>query len=116
MKRIAIGIAALVIVALALVALRGSPVDVEVTQVTTQTLREYIAEDAETRLDDEYLIDMPVSGTVERITLDVGDRVDLGLEDQHGGPQRRHARHNGFDGLLGQNDIRPGQRRHGGRG
>jgi HlyD family secretion protein len=75
MKRVVLGIVALIVVALLLVALRPNPVAVEVATVTTQTLRAYVSEDAETRLDDEYLIDMPVSGTVHRITLEEGDGV-----------------------------------------
>lgn len=72
--------AAGIVVALILVALmmRGSPLAVETTQAEIRTVRAYIAEDAKTRLDDDVLIDMPISGTVRKITLKEGDTVTAG--------------------------------------
>jgi HlyD family secretion protein len=67
-----------IIAALAYLVLRPRPVPVEMTEAATQTVREYIAEDGKTRLDDEYIIDMPVPGTVRRIEFEVGDSVEEG--------------------------------------
>jgi len=41
-------------------------------------VQEFIAEEATTRLAHEYLIDMPVPGTLQRIALEVGDYVEEG--------------------------------------
>ncbi len=102
MKRIVLG--AVVMLALVSVALgvRGRAVPVELAQVTAQPVREYISEDATTRLADEYIVAMPVSGTVERIAFKVGDmvaqgqnvaRVDpFGLEQQIKGVEALVAR------------------------
>lgn len=57
---------------------RSQPVVVPFTQPEVRTVREFIAEDAETRLADRYTIDMPVNGTVQRIALEVGDTVEKG--------------------------------------
>ncbi len=79
MKRIALIAAAVVVVGIgAVVALRGPGVAVQVTRPQTMTVREYVAEDAKTRLADEYIVDMPVTGTVLRIDLDEGDDVEKG--------------------------------------
>ena len=78
MKRVIIIAGALAIVVIAAVALRPQPLLVNMTEVSTRTVKQYVSEDAETRLADTYLIDMPVSGTVERIQLDIGDRVEQG--------------------------------------
>ena len=51
---------------------------VEMTEVSTQTVYEYVVEDAKTRLGSEYIIDMPIAGTLQRIKLDVGDEVKAG--------------------------------------
>lgn len=53
--------------------LRPRAVPVEVGRPTRMTVHEYIAEDAETQLAETYTIDMPVSGTLERITYKIGD-------------------------------------------
>ncbi|MCP4642228.1 MAG: biotin/lipoyl-binding protein, partial [bacterium] len=78
MKRILIGAVLAAVAVLAVLGLRGRGVPTEVTHVTHATVREYIAEDAKTRLDKDYLIDMPVSGTLERIALEEGDRITKG--------------------------------------
>ena len=62
----------------AYVALRPRAVPVDVTEVTKRAVRDYIAEDATTRLEDEYVVDMPISGTVERLRLKEGDAVTEG--------------------------------------
>ena len=62
----------------ATVAIRGSSIAVETGRPTLMTVYEYIAEDGKTRLADTYLVDMPISGTIEAITLEVGDIVKKG--------------------------------------
>lgn len=58
--------------------MRPRPVVVECGHPETRTVQEYIAEEAKTRLDLEYLVDMPVSGTLERIAWEEGDEVAAG--------------------------------------
>lgn len=78
MKRIAwIAVAAAVLVLIVL-SMRPQPVPADIGTPETRTVREFIAEEAKTRLRDEYLIDMPVTGTLKRIALDVGDVVEAG--------------------------------------
>ncbi|MCI0478341.1 MAG: biotin/lipoyl-binding protein, partial [Anaerolineales bacterium] len=79
MKRIVTIAVIVVVVAIgAVVALRGPSVAVQVMKPKSMIVREYVAEDAKTRLADEYIIDMPVTGTVLRIDLDEGDDVEKG--------------------------------------
>jgi HlyD family secretion protein len=58
--------------------LRPRPIAVEMGAPERRAVREFIAEDARTRLTDEYVIDMPVNGTVEHIEWNVGDVVEAG--------------------------------------
>lgn len=60
--------------------LRPRPVSVEVGTPEQRSVSEYIAEEAWTRLAEEYVIDLPVSGTLERIQLEIGDEVTKGEE------------------------------------
>lgn len=78
MKRVLVGLIVVAIAVAVVAALRPRPLLVEAAEVTVRSVREYISEDAKTRLADEYLVDMPISGTIERIRLDVGDRVEAG--------------------------------------
>lgn len=71
------GIAGLVLAIIVVLTYSGA-VPVEVVNPETRTVHEYIAEDAKTRLGDEYVVDMPVAGTLERIELEVGDIVEKG--------------------------------------
>jgi len=78
-KRLIIGAVVAVVAAIAgYLSLRGPVLPVAVTGAVRRDVSEYVAEDAKTRLHDEYVIDMPVSGTVERIALDVGDEIKEG--------------------------------------
>lgn len=78
-KRLIIGaIVAVVALVAGYISLRGPALPVAVTEASLRHVSEYVAEDAKTRLHDEYTIDMPVSGTVERIALDVGVEVKAG--------------------------------------
>ena len=78
MKRIMILIGIVVVVLLVALSMRPRPLAVEFAEVSEMTVREYVTEDAKTRLGDEYVIDMPISGTVDRIELEVGDYVENG--------------------------------------
>lgn len=68
----------LFVLTVALPLLLGCAVPVEMTDVGRRSVREYIAEDATTRLGDEYVLDMPLSGTLQRIDWEVGDVVKTG--------------------------------------
>jgi len=79
MKRIIIiGVLVAVLGGGGMVAMLGQALPVEMVSVSVQTVREFVAEDAKTRLADEYIVDMPISGTVERLALDVGMQVKQG--------------------------------------
>lgn len=67
-----------VVLAAVAVSFRPPPIVAPFARPEIRTVREYIAEDAETRLAREYIVDMPVAGTVQRIELEVGDAVEQG--------------------------------------
>lgn len=77
-KRILFAVGIVAVLALIMLMMRESPLPVEMAQAEVRTVRAYIAEDAKTRLDDDVLIDMPISGTVQKITLEEGDPVSAG--------------------------------------
>ncbi len=77
-KYIILGVVGVAIAAGIFVALRGPSVAVVVTKPQRMTVQAYVAEDAKTRLAYEYVVDMPVSGTLERIQFEVGDDVEKG--------------------------------------
>ena len=77
-RRIIYGVVGAVVLLAVALSFRGQPVVAPFTQPETRTVREFIAEDAETRLADKYTVDMPVNGTVLRIALEVGDIVEAG--------------------------------------
>lgn len=78
MKRLVWGIGLMAVVALVAMAFYRRSLPVQWASPTVMTVVEYIAEDAKTRLADEYTVDMPVSGTVERIALEIGQEVEKG--------------------------------------
>ena len=78
MKRIGIILVVAAIGGVIFTAMQGQSVIVEMSEVSRETVFEYIIEDAKTRLDDEYMIDMPINGTIERIDLEIGDQVAKG--------------------------------------
>lgn len=67
-------------------ALREPPVAVDMAEAAPRTVREFITEDGTTRLDDEYIIAMPVMGTVLPLDVDVGDEVEQGQLIAHVDP------------------------------
>ena len=77
-NRVVVGFVVVVVIVLVGLGLRGRATPVELTEVTVRAVREYVSEDAKTRLADEYMLTMPVMGTVERIPFKVGDVVESG--------------------------------------
>jgi HlyD family secretion protein len=57
---------------------RTRPQAFETVRPTIGTVREFIVEDGKTRLDQEYLVTMPIDGRVRRIRLEEGDYVTSG--------------------------------------
>lgn len=78
MKRVIWSVVIAAIAVLVVISLRPRPLPVELGKAEIRTVHEYIAEEAKTRLAKEYLVDAPVSGTVQRITWEVGDEVEAG--------------------------------------
>jgi HlyD family secretion protein len=78
MKRILWGGAAVLVLILLVLSMRPQPIVVDIGMPERRSVQEYIAEEAKIRLRDEYLVDMPVSGTLRRISWEVGDVVDQG--------------------------------------
>lgn len=75
----AVQIAAAVAVALfGVYYMRPRPVPVAMGQPEVRTVREYIAEEAKTRLAKEFYLAAPVAGTALRIDLEPGDLVEAG--------------------------------------
>ncbi len=75
MKRVVWGILVIILIIIVALSLRPQATMVELGTAEQRTVTDYIAEEAKTRLKDEYIIDTPLSGTVERIILEVGDVV-----------------------------------------
>lgn len=78
MKRVGMVLVVIVFLGIVYTAMRGTTVAVEMYVVERRDVFEYITEDARTRLDDEYIIDMPIMGTVQRIDAEIGDTVTAG--------------------------------------
>ena len=78
MRRVVWAVLIIALAAGAVVALRPRPLIIEMGTPVQRTVREYIAEEAKTRLAKEYVVDLPVSGTVERIPWEIGDHVEAG--------------------------------------
>lgn len=57
---------------------REQPVPVELATVESGQVREFLLEEAKTRLDEEFLLTLPVAGEVPRLQLEVGDWVKAG--------------------------------------
>ena len=84
MKRVLIIIAVVAVVgAGGMVAFMGGAIPVEMMEAAPITVREFVTDDAKTRLADEYIIDMPVSGTLKRMEVEVGDQVEKGQVVAH---------------------------------
>jgi HlyD family secretion protein len=78
MKQIFLAVGIVALIAATAIAVRGRPISVEITAPAVRDVRQYVVEDGKTRLAQIYVVDMPVSGTVQRISLEVGDTVEKG--------------------------------------
>ena len=76
MTRYVIAALAVLVAAGLWLALRKPPLTVETAPVVRRDVRQFILEDAETRLPRTFTVDMPLAGTVSRIPLEPGDRVE----------------------------------------
>ncbi len=84
MKRVVVIVIVVAVVGVGgVVAFMGQAIPVEMMQAELTTVREYVAEDAKTRLADEYIVDMPVAGTLKRMEIDVGDHIEKGQVVAH---------------------------------
>ena len=77
-RRFIAAAAAALLVVLAVVALRPSPIPVELAPVTRGPMEVTLEEDGETRVRDRYVVSAPLSGRVLRIRLEPGDPVAAG--------------------------------------
>ncbi|MCZ6807705.1 MAG: HlyD family efflux transporter periplasmic adaptor subunit [Deltaproteobacteria bacterium] len=73
-----IGLAAVFVVVVVVVAWIPNPVDVEVAEVSRGRLVVTVDEDGRTRVIDRYLISAPIAGNLGRIELDAGDPIEAG--------------------------------------
>jgi len=76
--RIIAAVVLLAIIAITLRLLRGTPLSVEVAQVTRGPLQVTVDADAVTRVRSRFTITAPVAGLVSRITYSEGDSVNAG--------------------------------------
>ena len=102
MKRIVWIVIGVVVLGGIALSMRPHPVEVKIGHAEKRTVREYIADEAKVRLDKEYLIDMPVAGTVETIVWKVGDVVESGQELARIDPYPIEQQINGVDALIEQ--------------
>lgn len=102
MKRLIFGVVVIAVATAVVLVVRGQGIPVEMTQVSSRTVREYVAEDAKTRLDNEYILTMPVAGTLERLELEVGDSVEQGQVVARVDPFILEQQIRGLEALLEQ--------------
>ncbi len=77
-KRLLWAVAILALVAVSLLSLRSAPLPVELSTVARGTVRQTVDEDGHTRVRERYTVSAPLAGTLQRITLEEGDRVKAG--------------------------------------
>jgi HlyD family secretion protein len=77
-NKIALGIAAAAIAALAVWALQPQPVRVETARVVKGPFEQTVSDDGKTRVRDRYVVSAPLGGRLERIELKAGDPVREG--------------------------------------
>lgn len=70
-----LGVLALIVIA---ISTQERPVEVESIAVKPGLVREFLLEEAKTRLDKEYLLTLPLAGEIPRLKLEVGDWVEAG--------------------------------------
>ncbi len=79
MKRIIFwSVAAIVVVLFVVYAVWPRPLEVETAVAELGSIEATIPEEGETRLDDEYVVSMPVAGRLLRVDLKEGDMVEQG--------------------------------------
>ncbi len=74
---VGVGIGAALLVVLVL-SFRPQPVGVDLAEVTRGLVEVVVEEDGRTRVRDRYHVTAPVAGTLRRIALEAGDRVEAG--------------------------------------
>jgi len=77
-NKLALGVAAAALAALAIWALQPQPVTVETAKVTRGPFEQTVSDDGKTRVRDRYVVSAPLSGRVDRIQLKAGDPVKEG--------------------------------------
>lgn len=77
-RKLFFGIGGVLLLALCAWALRPAPVAVDVAVATRGALLVTVDEEGETRVRDRFVVAAPVTGRLERITLDEGDAVEAG--------------------------------------
>jgi HlyD family secretion protein len=77
-RRLIAAAAVALLAVLAVLALRPSPIPVELAPVTRGPMEVTLEEDGETRVRDRYVVSAPLSGRVLRIRLEPGDPVAAG--------------------------------------
>jgi len=77
-RRIVLTFVAVILAGLGYLWLRPKPVQVETAQAARGPMQVTVDEEGETRVRDRFVVAAPLSGRVERITLDEGDRVSAG--------------------------------------
>ena len=105
LRKIALTIIALVILGGIAYSFMPQPVVVEIGPVERRVVREYVSEEAKTRLADEYTLDMPVNGTLERIKLEIGDLVKAGGVIARVDAFELEQRIAGVESLIAQTDA-----------
>lgn len=78
LRRVLLALAALAVLVVIGLALRPRPVPVDVTKVTKGPLTVELEESGMTRVKDRYVVSVPVTGRIERISLEPGDVVTEG--------------------------------------
>ena len=77
-RKIMIGMASLLTLALMVWAFMPRPAEVEIAIVTLGRFERSVQEDGKTRLRDRYVVSTPLMGRVARIDLKQGDAVEMG--------------------------------------
>lgn len=76
-RKIMIGVALLLVLALLVWAFMPRPAEVEIASVTQGRFERTVQEDGKTRLRDRYVVSTPLMGRVARIELKQGDTVEM---------------------------------------
>jgi len=78
LKRGLIACALAALVAAAIYVLQPEPIPVDVSTIGRGELQVTVAEDGVTRIRDVFVVSAPITGKLERLTLEVGDLVEAG--------------------------------------